>query len=578
MLDTKIVNGTVIDGSGAAAYRADVGIRDGRIVAIGQVDEEAKETIDAEGQVVSPGFVDSHTHYDAQVFWDPCLTPSCFHGVTTVLGGNCGFSVAPLAPGSAEYLGPMLARVEGMPLATLKAGVPWDWTSFGSYLDKLDGKLGVNAGFFAGHSAIRRAVMGERAVGHEATAEELAQMKELLDESIRGGALGFSTTVSRSHNDADGNPVPSRHASREEILELARVCATHEGTSLELLPDLEFDQPTIDLLTDFSLAGERPVNWNVLSVSSASDKEAAEVERKLAVSDYARGKGAEVLALAFVAPPSSRLNFVSGFVFDALPDWPQLFRLPRTERLEKLKDPEYRRFLEERANTEDGIFRHLLRWDRYRICQVFAPENEPFQGRTVGDVAAELGKTPFDTMLDIVVADELRTVLMPAAGREDQASYALRAKVWKDNRTVVGASDAGAHVDMLDAFAFSTSLLQKGVREYGVLTIEEAIHQITEVPARMMGLRERGLVKEGWHADLVVFDPDTVGLGDIHMRFDLPGDEGRLYAEAAGVKRVMVNGTTIVRDGELTGARPGTALRSGRDTYSNTIPALAKTA
>lgn len=574
MLDTKIVNGTIVDGSGGPRYRADIGIRAGRIVVIGQTNEGATETIDATGHVVSPGFVDSHTHYDAQVFWDPYVSPSCFHGVTTILGGNCGFSIAPLAPHSAEYLGPMLARVEGIPLATLKAAVPWDWTSFGSYLDRLDNGLGVNAGFFAGHSALRRAVMGDRAVGHEATEAEVSAMQNLLGQSLAEGALGFSTTVSPSHNDADGNPVPSRHASRQEILALASVCRHHEGTTLELLPNLDFAPEMIELMTDFSIAGQRSVNWNVLAVLDDSEASRANVERLLAVSDHARRKGGEVVALAFVSPPTIRLNFLGGMILDAFPGWAELFRLDVDQRIAKLRDTRYRRLLDERANSEDaGIFRRMANWSEWLVAETFTPETALFQGRRIGEIAAERNSKPFDALIDIVIADGLKTSLMPPSGKEDKASYELRAKVWKDDRTVVGASDAGAHMDMIDSFAFSTMLLQKGVRDHGVISLEEAVRQITDVPAKMIGLRERGLIKENWHADLVIFDPEKVGLGDVYTRFDLPGDEGRLYADAQGIIRVMVNGVTIVRDGEHTGAKPGQVIRSGKDTYTRDLQA-----
>lgn len=576
MLDIKIVNGTVVDGRGKPGFAADVGIRDGRIVAIGEVTEDAAEVVDAKGQVVCPGFVDTHTHYDAQLFWDPDVTPSCFHGVTTILAGNCGFSIAPLTKDSAEYLLPMLARVEGMPQASLEEGVPWNWDSFGSYLERLDNTLGINAGFFVGHSAIRRAVMGPRAVGSEATGEELAAMCDLLDKSLDEGALGLSTTVSRSHNDADGNPVPSRHASRDEFLSLASVVGKYEGTSLELLPNLDFDDDMKELMADFSLAARRPVNWNVLSIADASEHSKAEAERMLAVSDYARRKGGEVIALVFVAPPTMRLNFVSGFVLDSLYGWEELFKLPAIDRIEKLKDPEYRRRLDENAKSEKaGVFRQMSDWHNWIVAETFSPETAQFKGRRVKDIAEELGKLPFDAMIDVVVADGLKTSLLRKSGKEDKASYELRAQVWKDDRTVVGASDAGAHMDMIDAFAFSTKLLQTGVREHQVISLEDAIHELTEVPAKMMGLRERGVIREGWHADIVVFDPATVGLSDIYTRFDLPADEGRLYADAHGISRVIVNGRTIVKDGEHTGAKPGKVIRSGVDTYTNELEPVA---
>ncbi|MCG8493841.1 MAG: amidohydrolase family protein [Sneathiellales bacterium] len=265
MLDLKIINAQIVDGTGAPAYRGEIGVKDGRIAAVGNVSEEAAEILDAEGRVVSPGFIDVHTHYDAQVFWDPKISPSCYHGVTTILGGFCGFSIAPLSKDAAPYLLNMLSRVEGMPVTSLKEGVPWDWESFGDYLSRLDGKAGVNMGFHAGHSAIRRVVMGERAVGEKATEEELSAMCALLKQSLEEGALGFSSTVSTTHNDADGMPVPSRHASNEELIALAGVCKDHEGTFLEFLPGVGyFSDETIQLMTDLTVAAQRPLNWNMM--------------------------------------------------------------------------------------------------------------------------------------------------------------------------------------------------------------------------------------------------------------------------------------------------------------------------
>ena len=321
MLDMIIRGGNVIDGSGAPARRADVGIRDGRIAAIGTIDEPAREEIDATGLVVAPGFVDVHTHYDAQAFWDRTLSPSCYHGVTTVIAGNCGFSIAPLNgnPEDSEYLMRMLARVEGMPLESLREGVPWNWRSFGDYLDALDGKLAINAGFMVGHSALRRYVMGARAVGSQATEAEIAAMQQLLRESIAAGGLGFSSTVSQTHNDGDGKPVPSRHATDEELFALAGVVKEFPGTILELLPGVgSFSEDEKERMTKFALAGERTVNWNLLNPSSLMpDMHKAQ----LAASDHAAARGATVVALTLPQPMTIRLNLVSGFIFDALPGW-----------------------------------------------------------------------------------------------------------------------------------------------------------------------------------------------------------------------------------------------------------------
>jgi N-acyl-D-aspartate/D-glutamate deacylase len=495
--------------------------------------------------------------------------------VTTIAGGNCGFSIAPLAPHAAEYLMRMLARVEGMPLESLRAGVPWDWKSFGDYLARLDGRLAINAGFMVGHSAVRRVVMGERAVGHAATDEELAAMRQLLAESLAQGGLGFSSTIAPTHNDADGQPVPSRHASREELVELARVCREHEGTTLEFLPGIAgFDRELMQLMTDLSLAANRPLNWNALG---ADARNRAFVENRLAATDFARARGAEVVALTVPQVATVRINLATGFVFDAMAGWAELFRLPLGQRMERLRDPAVRAQLDRGANAEEsGALRTMADWPRMLVAEVFEPRNERFRGRRIGEIAAEQGKAPFDALLDLALSEQLRTSFMPAAIGDDEESWALRGELWRDDRTVIGASDAGAHLDLIDTFAQTTQVLGNGVRRRGLLSLEEAVRQLTDVPARLYGLRERGRLAEGWLADIVVFDPATVDTGPVYTRMDLPAGAGRLYADAIGIDAVLVNGVPILRGGEPTGARPGRVLRSGRDTYSVTVPGGAR--
>jgi N-acyl-D-aspartate/D-glutamate deacylase len=577
MLDTKIAGGTIVDGSGKPGFAGDIGIRDGRIVAIGQIDEDASEVIDATGRIVAPGFVDSHTHYDAQVFWDPTLSPSCYHGVTTVVGGFCGFSIAPLTQESAPYLRRMLSRVEGMPLETLEAATDWNWSSFGDYLDRIEGSIGINAGFFAGHSAIRRAVMAERAVGEEATPEEIAAMKELLGQSLEQGALGFSTTISATHNDYEGQPVPSRWAAREEFIELAGVVAKHEGTGLELLPDLDFPEGVPELMADFSVAGQRPVNWNVMVVSG-NEQAAAKMRRQLAISDLARKKGGDVIALTMPSMPGVYMNLKSGVTYDAFPGlWRKIFFVPLKERIEQLRDPEIRRQLAADIDsmTPDAAMYYIGNFAGHTVVDRPEAAKGKYEGRTIGEIAQELGKTPLDTVLDIAIEDGLETIFRPDMGGHDRASWELRADVWADDRTLVGASDAGAHLDLIDSFAFSTTVLQEGVREQGIIGLEAAIHQITARPAAYFGLVDRGELKQGYHADIVVFDADRIERGPTYRRFDLPGgDEYRLYADAIGIDHVLVNGVEIVRHGEHTGKLPGTVLRSGRDTRTVAIDAL----
>lgn len=573
MLDLLIKGGMVVDGTGAPRKSADVGVRDGRIVALGAVSETARETIDADGRIVSPGFVDVHTHYDAQAFWDHSLSPSSYHGVTTIVGGNCGFSIAPLSGRAvdADYLLNMLARVEGMPVKSLQQGVPWDWTSFGDYLSRLDGKLGVNAAFMVGHSALRRTVMGERAVGEKATEAEIAAMQALLRQSIREGGLGLSSTISPTHNDADGRPVPSRHATDEELLALARVVSEFPGTTIEFLPNVtQFDDVNIARMTNLSLAAGRPLNWNLIVPNGARPDL---LQKQLSAGDHAAAHGARVVGLVIAQPITTRLNFISVFVLDALPGWGEIARLSLEDRMQALRDPATRERLDRMANSEAaGVFRGLAKWETYRIVEVFDEANKPLEGLTVAEIAARQGKKPFDALLDLCLSENLRTSFAPPAFGGDDASVRLRGEAWRDWRTVIGGSDAGAHLDMVDTFAFSSHVLGPGVREQQLLSLEEAVHQLTQKPASLIGFTDRGVVREGYAADLVIFDPDRVGSGPVYTRFDLPGGAGRLYADAEGIGHVIVNGREIVRDNRLTGVEPGRVLRSGRDTYTVPLP------
>jgi len=576
MLDLKITGGMIVDGCGGPRFRGDIGIKDGRIVAIGEVDEKARETLEIAGRIVAPGFIDVHTHYDAQVFWDPTLSPSCFHGVTTVVGGFCGFSIAPMTPEAAGYIKPMLARVEGMPLSTLDKAVPWNWSSFGEYLDRIEGRIGLNAGFFVGHSPIRRIVMGARAVGEKATQADMEAMKALLGKSLAEGAMGFSTTISATHNDGDGNPVPSRWASHEEIVELARVVRDYPGTGLELLPDLDFGPGIPELLADFSKAGNRPVNWNVLVITGRADA-AENAARLLAVSDLARERGAEVIALTLPCTPTVYMNLYTGFVFDALPGvWREMFKWPVAERIQRFGDPSFRRQMAaDAAKVPAGAAMEMVaQLPNYTVVSVTAEKNKQYEGRTIAEIAAEKGCEPIDAMLGIALDDGLKATFAPEIGGHDRKAYELRGKLWHDDRTLIGASDAGAHLDLIDSFAFSTSLLQKGVREFGVITLEEAVHRITDRPATYFGLIDRGQIALGNHADLVIFDAEKVGRGPSYYRYDVPGNEFRIYADAQGFDHVFVNGVQIVKGGQHTGATPGTVLRSGRDTHTVALDAM----
>jgi N-acyl-D-aspartate/D-glutamate deacylase len=569
MLDLVIRGAEVIDGTGAPRRRADVGVRAGRIVEIrpaadGPIDEDATQVIEADGLVVAPGFVDIHTHYDAQVLWDPAVTPSPFHGVTTVIGGNCGFTIAPVEASETDYLTKLLSRVEGIPLESLVEGVPYDWRTFGEYLDRIDGTTVVNAGFLVGHSAIRRVVMGDDAVGNEATPEQIAEMSRILGESLAAGGLGFSSSHAPTHNDGNGDPVPSRSATSEELVALSKVTGEHEGTTLEFIPAVGgFEEKHMILMTEMSKAADRPLNWNVLVPNAGRAEIAWDMLR---AGDYAAERGGKVLALTMPDVMRTHLTFKAGFVLDALPGWRKPMSLPVPEKMALLADPAERAKLLEGANSpEAGVLRGIAKWEALTIVETFSPENEGLAGRLVGDVATERSQEPFDALCDIVILDELRTVLMPPLAGDDQASWELRRDVWRDPRAVVGASDAGAHLDMLSTFSFATAML-RSCRDRDLIALEEAVHFLTDVPARLYGLRERGRIAEGWHADLVVFDPATIAPGPVSWRNDMPAGAGRLYGEAEGISHVIVNGVEVVRDNVLTGAVGGALLRSGRDT------------
>jgi N-acyl-D-aspartate/D-glutamate deacylase len=565
-------NGFIVDGSGRPGFHGDVLIRDGRIAAVGEAGGRADKEIDVGGAAVAPGFVDVHTHYDAQALWDPLLTPSSNHGITTAIGGNCGFTLAPLSGRAedADYLLRMLARVEGMSLEALREGVVPAWTSFGEYLDHLEGKLAINAGFLVGHSALRVAVMGARAVGEEATPEEIQAMRALLAQGLAAGGLGFSTTISPGHKDMEGQPVPSRWATREELVALAEVVGDYPGTWLEMVPgSIEFTERDYGPMTEMALAAGRPLNWNVYIISSDKPEGFAS---QLAATDHARARGASVFGLVQAGPSKLRINLMSGQMLDAFPAWAQVFALSHPEKLRAFADPEVRARLAAAPKAAGGGASWMFRdWGLLSLEETRDPAAQPFVGRKLADYARAVGKAPLDALLDLAVADDLRTGFAPPPPGTDAASWRLRAQAGRDEeRCVVGGSDAGAHLDMIDAFTLPSRMLGEAVRERGLLGLEEAVRLITCAPARRFGLRDRGRLAPGLAADVVVFDPATIAVGPMTTRADLPAGGLRLYADALGVHQVIVGGQVVLDHGAPTGARPGAILRSGRDTETVT--------
>jgi|tagenome__1003787_1003787.scaffolds.fasta_scaffold20947793_2 N-acyl-D-aspartate/D-glutamate deacylase len=563
-LDLVVRRGLVADGTAAPARRADVGVRDGRIVDVGDITDDATQTIDADGLVVAPGFVDLHTHYDAQVLWDPGVTPSPLHGVTTVIGGNCGFSIAPLGAGNVDYIQRMMTRVEGMSLAALQTGPAWDWDTFGDYLDRVEGHLAINAGFLAGHSTIRRFAMGADATQRAATADEIARMVAVLHESLAAGALGFSSSLGDAHTDGDGAPVPSRAADRTEFLALAGALRDHDGTMLEFIPAVgEISTERMNLMADMSLAADRPLNWNLLGSLSPTEI----YEQQLVASDVAAAKGAHVVALTL--PDLMRMR--ASRLLESLPGWKDVVRLPDAERRAAVQQPETRARL--RAGVADAAANGLAAMARFDLIEI---AEGPLAGRTVDDVARERNVEPADVLVDVVLPDRLALTLIlpslvPSLGAS-QEGWAARAAIWRDPRVLLGGSDAGAHIDLMCHGNYPSVVLGHAVRERQVIGVEEAVHLMTDRPARLLGLRGRGRVATGWCADLTIFDPERIGSEPAEVRNDLPAGGERLYANARGIEHVIVGGRTAVTGGSLTGELAGTLLRSGRDTQTVHVP------
>ena len=578
MFDLIIKGGTVIDGSGSPGVKADVAVTEGKISEIGIIDpNQAEVIVDAENMIVCPGFIDPHTHYDAQLFWDPHATPSSLHGITSVVMGNCGFSIAPIsATSDADYLGAMLVQVEGMSAYALRIVVDWNWSSFEDYLKRLDGNVGVNVAAMVGHCALRRTVMKDDAVKREATENEIEEMQKLLGEALEAGGLGFSTSRSFTHTDGDGLPVPSRIASVEEVLALAEVCEKYPGTTLEWVADgcmNGFSDEEVELMAEMSLRAKRPLNWNVLTVDSARPDD---YKNQINACERVAEKGGRAMALTMPILVGMTMHFHSYCALYKLPGWDEIMTLPHEDKKQKLADPAVRKLLEENAaSPEAGVFSRLAGWGKYRIGETFSKENQGLDGRLVSDIARERGTRDFYTLLDIVLADDLKTVLWPGPTDDDPASWLMRQTVWEHEEVMIGGSDAGAHLDRMAGASYPTEWIRDCLSGRKLTSVEKAIEHMTDVPARFFGLVNRGRIEKDFHADLVVFDPERIDAQELKILNDLPGDSPRLYAGSEGIEKVFVNGVLTVDSGKPTEVLSGVILRSGSHTVTNKIPADA---
>src|SRR5882762_10202273 len=560
--DLVIKNGWVVDGSGLPRYRGDVGVIAGRIAAIGRIRESAREVIDAEGRVVAPGFVDGHTHMDAQIFWDPLGTSSCWHGITSVVMGNCGFTLAPCAKADRHLVIRNLERAEDIAGEAMEAGIDWRWTTFPEFLDTLDSlPKGINYSGYIGHSALRTYVMGERAFEKPATEDDLRAMERELRDALRAGAMGFTTSRSPSHETPDHRPVASRVADWAEVRRLVNTMGELNAGIFEIAGenvDREADHPGLPdyhrRLKALAVESGRPITFGVFGRRGVPN-----VWRKyMALLDETAAEGGRMFAQAHSRSLSALLSFKTQMPFDRLPLWKELRKLPLAEKIAKLRDPEFKKKLVE-ATDEKPDQKALgteARPQPYEWLFVFDTVEGPH--RSVAEVAAERGVHPAQAMIDLALEKDLDLFFLMPVANEDQDN-AL--EIMKHPRACVTFSDSGAHVTQLMDSSLQTHLLAHWVRKKHAFTLPQAVRMLTLVPATLWGFADRGLVREGMAADFVVFDPETIGAEMPELVADLPAGAKRLVQRCRGVAATVVNGETILRDGKPTGAHPGQLLR-----------------
>lgn len=554
MHDIVIKGGVVVDGTGAPGRAADVGVDGGLITAVAPGLSGRRE-LDATDQVVAPGFIDIHTHYDAQVFWDPDLTPSAFHGVTSVVAGNCGFSISPVGPDGVGILARTLQHVEDMSYDTLLAGVPWDELgTFPDYLRAVERRgTGLNFGCYVGHTAVRLDVMGEDAYERPATADELARMERTVAEALAGGAIGFATSASPTHNGDQGRPVPSRVADLDEVRALARPLQRAGAGVLAMLPGGVFTNDEV-----FALQRElgRPITWTALLTVAGVPYH----EKVIAEHDAARVDGVDVWPQVSCRPLVFQMNLADPFTFNTRPAFAALMGRSREERLAAYRSPTWRAATWEELSGSGGML--PVRWGSLSIAE--SERHPELVGRGVVELAEERGGTPLDVVLDVSLADDLATRFWSVLANDDPDAIAW---LLPRDGVLLGLADSGAHVSQLCDACFATDLLGPWVRERQVMPLERAIHKLTAEPAAVFGLTDRGVVAPGKAADLVVLDPATVAPGPLRRVRDFPADGERLTADApAGVTHVLVNGTPIRVDGAMDpdaqASRPGQLLRA----------------
>ncbi len=555
--DLVIKGARVIDGSGLPSFMGDVAVHDGKIAEVGRVSGSAQRVIDADGLAVSPGFIDFHAHLDAQLLWDPIASSSCFHGITTVIPGNCGLTLAPSRPQDRESILDSFVRVEAMPVKVLKDAVSWEWESFGEYLNRLNGRLGVNVASLLGHCALRQYVMGEASCERAATGDEIERMKKVLRESVLAGAIGFSTNRNPVHMRTDGRPIASRLADDRELFELAGVLGELNRGSIQIsIGTLGIAVPEkegVDLFKRLASVG-RPVIWQAIAHRWDKPDQWREL---LDLAEESLAAGVPSFPLCNARLFNNRFNLKNAQVFDDLPTWKQILFTPLERRMEIFRDPEARQKLRYEAVENHFRSRFSRRWDLVYMIKAAFPKNKPLEGKSVAEIARMQNKEALDAFLDLSLEENLDTLFQTSSNNGDEKAVA---EILKSPFTLVGQSDAGAHLIYDAGYGYATRFLGHWIRERKIMSLEEGVRKLTFMVASIFGLYDRGLVRPGLAADLVVFDPDTVGDCEPELVNDLPGGEKRLVQKATGVKMTVVNGEVLTEDGKHTGALPGWVL------------------
>ena len=565
-LDLVIRGGSVVDGSGKPRFGADLGIKDGRIVEIGRVSSTAARTIDADGLVVAPGFIDGHTHMDAQVAWDPLGSCSCWHGVTSVIMSNCGFALAPCKPADRDWYARCLSAVEDIPTEAMAAGIDWTWETFPEYLATVERlPKAINYGMYIGHSALRMYVMGKRALSEKATEEDMSRMAAAVQEALKAGAMGFSSSRASTHVTPDDTPVASRIAEWEEIDRIIGAMAELDAGIFQVGPDIGSGprhRAFLDRLRQLALQFKRPVMFGVLATKQGDDPLGGAYQTKYI--DDTVAAGGRMFGQGTTKSINAIFSLKSYLPFDVLPGWRELRALPMAEQKRRLADPAVRRELvaaeakmKPRDNVVQGGGAATTDPRKPDYANLFAMKDVDWDDPTVAELAQARGQHPVEVMIDLSLANDDQVYIQPIVNESPEDVLGIL----KHPRTLATFSDSGAHVCQEMGSSLQTHLLSYWVRKRGAFTLEQAVKKLTHDNAKAWELKGRGLVREGYQADLVLFEENGIRPCLPTVERDLPGGARRLVQKAKGIKATLVNGAVAFEDGEATGAYAGTVLK-----------------